>query len=354
MIPRSMKWGPVILLCVMPAWTAYGQTPAAEPYTQTLEPHGITFEFVPIPGGTFQMGSPETDPHRQDDEMPQVQVQIEPFWMMKYEITWEQFRVFMNQYELFPEEQAMTPPGEVVAADAVSYPTPLYDAAFIFSKGDDPRMPAVSMTPFAAKQFARWLSLQTGHFYRLPTEAEWEYACRAGSDTAYHFGDDADELDDYAWYFDNSYNEAIEDEGPRPVGGKQPNAFGLYDMHGNVAEIVLDQHVADHYGKLANPVHVLDAIAWPSEDYPHVLRGGSYLDDPENLRSAKRAVTHPNLKRRDPQIPRSVWWFTDGTHIGFRLVRPMNVPSPEEQQRYWEPHTPEMQQVLEVQRSGGL
>src|SRR5690606_34334752 len=137
---------------------------------------------------------------------------------------------------------------------------------------------------------------------RLPTEAEWEYAARAGSTTAWYFGDDKQQLSDYAWWFDNS------DGAYQKVGLKKPNAWGLYDMYGNVAEWTSDQYLPDLLSKLdegtKNP--------WqkPMELYPQTIKGGHWDSDPDMLRSASRWASSPRLKQRDPQIPKSDWWLT--------------------------------------------
>lgn len=165
-------------------------------------------------------------------------------------------------------------------------------------------------------EYCRWLSAKTGKIYRLPTEAEWEYACRAGTKTVYSFGDDASKLGDYAWYVENA-------EKPQPIGKKKPNAWGLYDMHGNVSEWCLDRYVADIYstftkGPVKGPV-VLPTAA----EYPYVARGGSWDDDADRLRSAARLASNLEWSVQDPQRPQSIWWHTDATFVGFRLVRPL-------------------------------
>ena len=131
----------------------------------------------------------------------------------------------------------------------------------------------MTITPYAARQYTKWLSGITGNEYRLPTEAEWEYAARAGTTSAYSFGDDAAELDEYAWIDDNG------DTHTHPVGTKQPNPWGLYDMHGNVAEWTLDQYFPDAYAKLGNEtVDARATVRWPTKLFPRVIRGGSWLE----------------------------------------------------------------------------
>src|SRR5690606_32649713 len=169
----------------------------------------------------------------------------------------------------------------------------------------------------------------TGHFFRLPTEAEWEYAARAGTSTAYSFGNDPADLDDFAWSERNSNFTS------QPVGKKKPNAWGLHDMHGAVWEWTLDQYFPDRYATLQNSDPVIDPWAKPSKEYPRVVRGGSWNDAPEDLRSASRRPSDPDWKMLDPQLPKSIWYHTNAPWIGFRVVRPAEIPSPEEMYEYW-------------------
>jgi formylglycine-generating enzyme required for sulfatase activity len=167
----------------------------------------------------------------------------------------------------------------------------------------------------------------------LPTEAEWEYACRAGTTTAYSFGDDPAELDDYAWFEENT------DEGYRKVGKKKPNPWGLHDMHGNVAEWVLDQYTESGYGDTdAQPI--VDPLVVPKTLYPRVVRGGGWDQSADALRSAARQGSDEEWIQQDPQVPVSIWYLTDALHVGFRVVRPFHEPSDAEKETKWEKSEP--------------
>ncbi len=278
--------------------------------------------MVPIKGGEFMMGSPESEADRHADEGPQHRVRISPFWMQQCEITWDEYLPFMlNIEEAIPK----TTNDVSQLSDAVSKPSrPYVDMSFGMGKAG---YPAIAMTQHAANKYCEWLSAKTGHFYRLPTEAEWEYACRAGTTNAYSFGDDRAKLPGYAWFYENSYSKY------QKVGRKKPNPWGLYDMHGNVAEWCLDQYDPTFYLQQADAPSV---NPWnkATQPYPHVVRGGSWNDDPEQLRSAARAKSDKSWKT-DPTLPPTFWYMDQAQIVGFRMVRPLKVPTADEMYHYW-------------------
>jgi formylglycine-generating enzyme required for sulfatase activity len=262
------------------------------------------------------MGSPESEKGRNADEGPQHPVTIRPFWMGKTEVTWAEYDL---HWQASPGDKKQQIAAEKRGAgtkelDALSRPTPPYaDETFGYGREG---MPVISMTHHAAMDYCRWLSQKTGKDYRLPTEAEWEWACRAGSKTAYAFGDDPRALGDYAWFADNS------EDAPHKVATKKPNAWGLYDMEGNVAEWCLDQYRKDSYATFPLDKPTLEPVLLPTSNrYPHVVRGGSWADKAPGLRCAARRASEKSWNVKDPQIPRSIWWLTDGDFIGFRIVR---------------------------------
>jgi formylglycine-generating enzyme required for sulfatase activity/mono/diheme cytochrome c family protein len=296
-------------------------------YDAKVPKTGAAYSMVAIQGGEFMLGSPDQEEGRADDEGPQVKVTVKPFWMGKYEVTWDEYEPF----QLTSEGRNKDGSRKVWAAtdkpeDLISQPTPPYQP-MDFGMGRN-GYPAICMTQHAANKYCQWLSAQTGHFYRLPTEAEWEYAARAGTTTAYFFGDDPAQLKDYAWYFENAPNFQYS-----VVGKKKPNPWGLHDIYGNVCEWTLDQYLPDGFKTIAS----LGGNKWiPSKTpYPHVARGGHYDDDPEMCRSAARRASEPGWKQQDPQLPKSIWYLTDATWLGFRIVRPLEIPSVEEMFAAW-------------------
>lgn len=323
-----------------------GDAPAAaaemKAYSEKVPQAGnATFDLIPVPGGEFTIGSPASEAGRKADEGPQVKVALDPFWIGKCEMTWDIYRAFMENGKARNKDGTLNrdsdlktpePPeakdGETVV-DVVSQPTPPYmPMHFDMGDGYGAGWPAIAMTHHAASKFCEWLTAQTGHYYRLPTEAEWEYACRAGTTTAYSFGDDPAQLGDYAWFMDNA------DYTYQKVGQKKPNPWGIHDMHGNVSELCLDAYLPDAYAKweagAKNPWH--QAV----NRYPHVTRGGHFFDGgPETLRSAARVPTDKSWKNIDPQIPKSLWYFTDCRNVGFRVVRPMKVPDVKQMHVMW-------------------
>ncbi len=316
---------------------AEAATPA-KPYTATIPGTEVTFDMLPIPAGEFLMGSPADESGRHDDEGPQVQVRVEPFWMGKHEVTWAEYQEFMalcNLFDKFNDLGIRTVTDEN-RVDAVTAPSKLYEPSFTYQPGDDPDQPAISMTHFAAMQYTKWLSLLTGEFYRLPTEAEWEYACRAGTTTPFSFGDDPAAMDDHGWYYENS-----DDPVTGHVGTLKPNPWGLYDMHGNAAEWVFGQYQKKAYSGWASPVVAAKAYVLPTKQYPRVARGGSWDTDlAEDCRSASRLVctNKEDWSPSDPNTPKSTWWLAGhkGQQVGFRMVRPVHSPPRSEWALFWD------------------
>jgi formylglycine-generating enzyme required for sulfatase activity len=298
-------------------------------FTETVPGTSASINMVAIPGGSFTIGSPEKEPFREENEGPQKKVTISPFFMAEVEVTWDQYWAFYTE----TMSEGRTPPSVVYAnnsrpdVDAVSGPTPpfgLPDQGWGMGS-----RPAITMTHYAAETFCQWLTIKTGKKYRLPTEAEWEYAARAGSDSPYFFegnpkkfsnngfwnemfGADTTNINRYIIYANNSNNRTQE---PSAV---KANPFGLKNMLGNVMEYCSDWYDEKAYSKLQDGA--VDPKG-PSEGTERVVRGGDYNQDASTLRSASRSHTqHDNWLKTDPQNPKSIWWYSDIKGIGFRVV----------------------------------
>jgi formylglycine-generating enzyme required for sulfatase activity len=285
-------------------------------YEELIPGSTTKFRMVPIPAGSFTMGSADAEKGRKPDEGPQRNISISAFWMGEHEVTYDEFLLFFNDENTSRNSDV----------DAVTRPTPQY-IDLSWGMGKQGGFPVNSMSQHTALMYCRWLYKKTGQFYRLPTEAEWEYACRAGTKSTYYFGNDEKLLKEHAWFADNSKGRY------QKVMQKKPNAWGLYDMLGNVAEWTLDQYSDSYYASLSesasNPVNA------PTTRYPRSVRGGGYLDKQESLRCAARAKSEASWNKRDPQVPKSKWWLTDAMSVGFRIVRPQQQPSAEEIEAFY-------------------
>jgi formylglycine-generating enzyme required for sulfatase activity len=283
-----------------------------KPYTEKVG--DASFEMLPIPGGTFTMSSPDSEKGRSPDEGPQFKCQVGPFWMAKVETTWDLYDLYWKNEEIPQDNKRLNKP--VVTKDALTRPTDPY-ADETFQHGREGK-PVLGITHHAALMYCQWLSRKTGKNYRLPTEAEWEYACRAGSTTEFPWGDDPSKLGEYAWYGPNS------EEDTHPVGTKKPNAWGLYDMLGNVDEWCMDHYSPVDYQAYAKHPLTINPLRKPdSFKYSYAVRGGSWADPEVRCRSAARRGSDKSWLKRDPQRPQSIWWMTDGDFVGFRVVRPV-------------------------------
>jgi formylglycine-generating enzyme required for sulfatase activity len=242
-----------------------GELPG-EPYTRTIPGTLVGLDMIPIPAGEVEVATAEGT----------VRESVGPFWMSRLEVPWDVFDVFVFGLDVSDDADE----DDLDALSRPSKPYLLPGANF----GHQGR-PAVGMSHLAADVFTGWLSSVTGENYRLPTEAEWEYACRANAP------EPREDLADHAWYWENA------DDKTQPGGTRQANAFGLYDMLGNAAEWV-------------------EGI-----DGEPVVKGGSFDDDAEDVHCGARQQETPAWTMSDPQLPKSIWWLTDAPFVGFRVVR---------------------------------
>jgi len=286
-------------------------------YEQTIPGSTVKFIMVPIPAGTFTIGSSPKDKMKETDESPQHLIRLSAFWIGAYEVTFDEYDLFFNDVSL----------SQNIVTDAVTRPSSPY-IDMTLGMGKEGGFPANSMQQYGALMYCKWLYKNTGIFYRLPTEAEWEYACRAGTTTVFPFGDDEAKLGEYAWYSSNSDNQY------HKVGLKEPNAWGLYDMLGNVGEWVLDQYQPDYYTTITD--NTVDPVRQPEARHPRVVKGGAYNEEAKDLRSANRRMSDLVWNRRDPQIPKSRWWNADAPFVGFRIVRPLKEPTAEEAEHFFQ------------------
>ena len=298
-------------------------------FTETIPKSAVSFNMIAIPGGKFKIGSPKEEAFRKEDEGPVKQVEVSPFFMAEIEVSWDEYLTFYAQTATSERtaDIRVSKESQDSKTDAISGATPPYgqpDQNWGLGK-----RPAITMSYHAAETYCKWLSQVTGKTYRLPTEAEWEYACRAGSSTPYFFpGDpsrfersglkakfmknDTTVINSYVIYKGNS---ALKTQLPERI---KPNAFGLKNMAGNVAEFCSDWYAPDAYSLLTDGTKDPKG---PATGTDHVVRGGSFLDMAGAVRSAGRDYTkNEQWLRTDPQMPKSIWWYSDCFNVGFRVV----------------------------------
>jgi formylglycine-generating enzyme len=298
-------------------------------FTERIPGTAVSFNMIAVPGGRFVLGSPPEEPFRSQDEGPVREVWVDSLFMAEVEVTWDEYLAF---YAMTSGEGRSTDTEgirwEMAGVDAITGATPPYgqpDQGWGLGS-----RPVITVTFQAAEAYVRWLSIVTGKSYRLPTEAEWEYAARGGTAGPYFF--DADPRDyerrgirrllsrpdtalmnRYVVYAGNSRSRTAE---PARV---EANPFGLKNMLGNVAEFVSDWYAEDAYSRY--PEGVVANPTGPPEGTERVIRGGSFRDAAGRVRVAARAPTTTDAcLRTDPQMPKSIWWYSDCNHIGFRVV----------------------------------
>ena len=272
----------VFAMCVVVISGAGSVPQRLEPYSETIAGTLVSFDMMPVPGGVVSITDPETpDANRL--------VEVAPFWIGKTEVTWDELDVWMLGLDTEPERRA--------GIDAESRPSRPYGAP---DRGfGHAGFAAISVTFHAAQSYAEWLSEKTGRSYRLPTRAEWQLACLAnlGIDAMSESAGDApgavgaEALEAQAWHAGNAGATT------HAVGTKLPGALRIFDMLGNVGEWASD-----------------------AEGSP-ALHGGTYRDAPSEVNCFTRAEQQRSWNERDPQIPKSTWWLSDGPFAGFRLVR---------------------------------
>jgi sulfatase modifying factor 1 len=298
-----------------------------ETFTETIPHTVVSIKMVAVPGGTFKMGSTDDEQLHKPDEGPVKEVSVSSFFIAETEVTWDQYLSF---YKATAREGRSTDTeGARTSAnvDAITGPTPPYGQPDQ-NWGMGTR-PAITMTYYAAETFCKWLSQETGKNYRLPTEAEWEYAARGGTKTPYFFegnpkdflekgflgrifGGKNENINKFVIYKGNSLGKT---HLPEDV---ESNPLGIKNLLGNAAEYCSDWYAADAYANLSDGTKDPKG---PLSGEERVVRGGTFRSDAGGVRCASRDHTQTEAwLKTDPQMPKSIWWLSDCNYVSFRVV----------------------------------
>ena len=268
----------------------------------------VQLKMIPIKEGNFNMGSTYSAVNSTEDERPIHHVELDRYWMAEHETTWELYNLFLDQSVDSLKRQGTKNPMVIIDINQIPRPETDQDSIDLANTDD---YPAANISQAEASAFCEWLTAMTGHYYRLPTEAEWEYACRAHRESEYHF-DKTENIEVYSWNLLNS------DDTPHAVKGKKSNRWKLYDMNGNVAEWTLDNYNTSGYDShtIKNPVVI------ENDKSPAAIRGGSWEKHPSLLRCGARDSLEPKWEEYDDAQE----WKTRSETVGFRVVRPYFMP----------------------------
>lgn len=291
------KYFLIALLFIVTGSTSLSSQPQLK---ETIPGTEASFQLMLIPAGSFTA---------EDGK----KISVDAFYMSEFEVTNDLYMIFRRK-ELDNNESNLS---TNYKPDAVTRPSPPYeDMSWGMGKGEV--FPAVSMTQQAALEFCRWLYLKTGRFYRLPTEAEFTYVSITGA-----LSDEP--LSEQAWAAENGKNKY------HAVGKLKPNKYGIYDLYGNLLEWTADSWNTTPYTDGNN-----NPWAIPTKRNYRVLKGGSFIDRESDITPHARFKSELKWQERDPQIPKSKWWLTDGSHIGFRVVSPEKQPTKKEIDAFFE------------------
>lgn len=275
---------------------------APESYEEVIPGTDLSFQMIQIPGGEYDLRINNKE----------YTVKLDPYWIATHELTHDIFSAF-DQDESISRD---------VTVDAITRPSPQY-VDLTWGMGREGGFPANSMSLYSAIMVSKWLYDKTGHFYRPPTEAEWQAACMAGKN-------EDENLRKIALFKGNSGDKY------HKVGSRAPDQLGLYDMLGNVAEWTVDAYEED-YQAVIDQSSIENPMAIPSSRRTTItLKGGHYQTPAKELSCELRIKSENWWNQRDPQIPKSRWWYTDAPFTGIRLVRPVEQPSKEDIEAYYD------------------